>query len=124
MILTMMRGTRNLKFAVLAAASAVFFLFAWENIQAVKLGYSIERLRKDNVDIENANTYLKKEIQISLSPEKLETEAVKLGMVYPEPASIVRLDSKPESKTRAFGWLAKLLRRGRPTTVTAQADSL
>jgi len=111
----MMRRTRNLKFAALAAASAVFFLFAWENIQAVKLGYSIERLRKDNSDIENANTYLKKEIQISLSPEKLEAEAVKLGMIYPEPASIVRLDSKPEGKTRAFGWLARLFRRDRST---------
>ena len=107
----MMRKTRNLKFAALAAASAVFFLLAWENIQAVKLGYRIEQLRKDNSDLENANTYLKKEIQLSLSPEKLEAEAVKLGMVYPEPSSIVQLDSKPEDKTRAFGWLARLLRR-------------
>lgn len=96
----------------------MFFLFAWENIQAVKLGYSIEQLRKDNLDIENANTYLKKEIQISLSPEKLEAEAVKLGMVYPEPASIVRLDSKPEDKIQAFGWLARLLRRDRASIYT------
>ncbi|HAF95671.1 MAG: hypothetical protein A2021_05610 [Elusimicrobia bacterium GWF2_52_66] len=106
-----MRRTRKLKFTALAATSAVFFLFAWENIQAVKLGYRIEQLRKDNTDLENANTYLKKEIQISLSPEKLEAEALKLGMVYPEPSSIVQLDSKPEDKTRAFGWLARLLRR-------------
>lgn len=98
---------------MLAAASAVFFLFAWENIQAVKLGYTIEQLRKDNLDIENANTYLKKEIQISLSPEKLEAEAVKLGMIYPEPASIVLLDPQSEGKAPALGWLSKLLRRDR-----------
>ncbi|HAH30952.1 MAG TPA: hypothetical protein DCL44_01410 [Elusimicrobia bacterium] len=109
----MTKRTRNLKFAALIAVSALFFVLAWENIQAVKLGYRIEQLRKDNRDIENTNIYLKKEIQVSLSPEKLEAEAIKLGMIYPEPASIVLLDSKPEGKAPALGWLAKLFRRDR-----------
>ena len=111
----MTRRARNLKFAAIAAASAVFFLLAWENIQAVKLGYRIEQLRRENSDIESANRYLKKEIQISMSPKKLEAEALKMGMVYPDPSSIVLLDSSPENKPKAAGWLAKIFRRDRST---------
>ena len=108
-----MKRNRNIRFAALTAVSAVLFLLAWENIQATKLGYGIERLRRDNRDIENANRYLKKEIQSTLSPQKLEAEAIKLGMVYPEPSSIVLLDGKSKESGRPFGWLARLLRRER-----------
>lgn len=86
----------------------LFFLFALENVQAVKLGYNIERLRREITDLENANTYLKKELQSSMSPEKLEAEASKLGMVYPEPGAVVVLDVTPADKNAGRGWLAKL----------------
>ena len=106
----MLKKTRNYRLGMLGALCAVFFLFAWENVQAVKLGYGIEKLRRDIKDLESANTYLKKEIRISLSPEKLETEAVKLGMVYPEPGAVVLLDGAPAAKSAGRGWLAKLFR--------------
>jgi len=104
----MLKKTRNYRLGMLGALCAVFFLFAWENVQAVKLGYNIERLRREIKDLESANTYLKKEIRISLSPEKLESEAVKLGMVYPEPGAVVMLDGTPAAKTAGRGWLARL----------------
>ncbi len=106
----MLKKTRNYRLAALGGLCAVFFLFAWENVQAVKLGYNIEKLRHEIKDLESANTYLKKEIQASLSPEKLEAEATKLGMVYPEPGAIVMLDGAPAPKTAGRGWLAKLFR--------------
>jgi hypothetical protein len=106
----MLKKTRNLRLAALGGLCAVFFLFAWENVQAVRLGYTIEKLRREIKDLENANTYLKKEIQASLSPEKLEAEAVKLGMVYPEPGAVVLLDGAPAAEKEGRGWLAKLLR--------------
>jgi len=106
----MLKKTRNLRLAALAGLCAVFFLFAWENVQAVRLGYTIEKLRREIKDLESANTYLKKEIRASLSPEKLEAEAVKLGMVYPEPGAIVLLDGAQDVKKEGRGWLAKLFR--------------
>lgn len=106
----MLKKTRNLRLAGLGALCAVFFLFAWENVQAVRLGYTIEKLRHEIKDLENSNTYLKKEIQASLSPEKLEAEASKLGMVYPEPGAIVMLDGAPAADTAGRGWLAKLFK--------------
>ena len=104
----MLKKTRNTKLALLAAACGIFFLFAWENVQAYRLGYTIEKVRKDIKDLESANTYLKKEIQASLSPEKLEAEALRIGIVYPEPGAVVMLDGKAGQKNPAREWLARL----------------
>ena len=104
----MLKKTRNMNLAALGALCAVFFLFAWENVQAVKLGYTIEKVRREITDLESSNTYLKKEIQSSLSPEKLEAEALKLGMVYPEPGAVVMLNAPTDAEKRTKGWLAKL----------------
>ncbi|MGD9641187.1 MAG: hypothetical protein AB7V08_00455 [Elusimicrobiales bacterium] len=106
----MLKKTRNLRLAALGVICAAGFVFAWQNVQAVRLGYNIEKLRREIKDLENANTYLKKEIQVSLSPEKLEAEASRLGMVYPEPGSIVILDGKPAAEHAGRGWLARLFR--------------
>ncbi len=95
--------------ASLAGAGAVFFIYAWENLQATRLGYGIEGLRKDIKDIGNANNYLKKEIRIFQSPEKLQAEALKLGLIYPEPDALVLLDDIPGDKSDK-GWFAQLFR--------------
>ena len=104
----MLKKTRNMNLAALGTVCAVFFLFALENVQAVKLGYTIEKIRREIKDLESSNTYLKKEIQTALSPEKLAVEALKLGMVYPEPGAVVHLDGAPAKPNPAREWLAKL----------------
>ena len=104
----MLKKTRNMNLALVAAVCGLFFLFAWENVQAVRLGYTIEKVRREIRDLESSNTYLKKEIQASLSPEKLEAEALRIGMVYPEPGAVVMLDEKAGPKNPAREWLAKL----------------
>jgi hypothetical protein len=106
-----MKRARNFKLALLAAAGAVFFLYAWENVQATRLGYGIEGLRREIKDLENTNNYLNKEIRVSLSPEKLQAEAIKIGLVYPEPDALILLDNSNRAKP-AKGWLAKLLDLG------------
>jgi len=104
----MLKRTRNINLAAVGAVCLVFFLFALENVQAVRLGYTIEKIRREIKDLESSNTYLKKEIQAALSPEKLEVEALKLGMVYPEPGAVVLLDGAPGKANPAKDWLAKL----------------
>jgi len=99
------------KLAILAAAGAIFFIFAWENVQATRLGYGIEGLRREIKDLENGNNYLEKEIRASLAPESLQAEALKIGLVYPEPDALVLLDDANGDKPTK-GWLAKILRLG------------
>jgi len=106
-----MTKTKILRLALLGVAGAVFFIYAWENLQATKLGYSIEGLRREIKDLENTNNYLKKEIHVSLSPEKLQTEALKIGLVYPEPDALVLLDGVDSGKP-AKSWLAQLFGLG------------
>jgi hypothetical protein len=103
-----MTKTKLLRLAMLALAGAAFFIYAWENLQATRLGYSIEGLRKEIKDLENTNNYLDKEIRVSLAPEKLQADALKIGLVYPEPDALVLLDDNNADKP-AKGWLAQLL---------------
>ena len=86
--------------------SAVLFVFVWENIQTTKLGYRIEKTRQEIKKFTNNNKYLSKEIQIALSPEKLQKKALKLGMIYPEPASVIILDKKIKPDKKNLGWFA------------------
>lgn len=95
---------------MLAAAGAVFFIFTWENIQATRLGYGIEDLRREITDLENGNDYLQKEIRTSSAPEKIQAEALRLGLVYPEPAALVLLDDAGGDNKPEKSWLAKLFR--------------
>jgi cell division protein FtsL len=104
----MLKKTRNHNFVLLALICAGCFVYAWENVQAYRLGYSIERVRKEIKDLESANTYLRKEIQTSLSPERLEAEALKMGMIYPEPGALVMLDGPAGRANPAREWLARL----------------
>ena len=104
----MLKKTRNMNLAALGGLCVIFFLFAWENVQAVRLGYNIEKVRHEITDLEGSNTYLKKEIEASLSPEKLQAEASKLGMVYPDPGAMVTLGGAADQNLQTKGWLAKL----------------
>ncbi|MBI4655737.1 MAG: hypothetical protein HY746_03205 [Elusimicrobia bacterium] len=106
-----MNRIKNFYIKILVFTVVFLFIFAWENIQAVKLGYKIEDLRKELTDIENTNKYLKKEIQLTLSPENLQEEAKKLDMVYPEPQSmIVVQENKKEKSKSCFARLAGIFK--------------
>ena len=89
---------------------AALFIFAWENIQTTKLGYAIEKTRHEIKEFTNANQYFSKEIQTALSPEKLQKTALKLGMIFPEPDSIVMLDEVVKPQSKNLGWLAKIFK--------------
>ena len=93
-------------FKIILVISAILFVFVWENIQATKLGYRIEETSKEIKSIRNTNKYLSKNIQIALSPEKLQEKALMLGMIYPEPSSIIILEKKTESDKNTLGWFA------------------
>jgi hypothetical protein len=102
-----MAKKKHIRYAkIILMISAVLFVFVWENIQATKLGYRIEETKKEITAITNANKYLSKDIQIALSPEKLQEKALMLGMVYPEPASVIILDKNDDSNKKNLGWFA------------------
>lgn len=85
----------------------VLFVFAWTNVQNTKIGYSIEKLRGEIERIETKNQYLKKEIQSILSAEKLQAQAKKLGMIYPEPESITVIPETSRKKNKTKNLFAR-----------------
>ncbi|MFH1618658.1 MAG: hypothetical protein ABIG11_02015 [bacterium] len=89
------------------ALCALFLLFAWENIQATRLGYSVEKARMELQAVRNRNVYLQHRLLSAISPGRVALAARKnLGMVAPEPDQIVKLENETARPFR--GWLAKL----------------
>ena len=79
------------------AAALVLFLLAgisdvWINFQRTHAGYSISRLRKEILQIEEYNRKLKLEIAYLRSPENLENRAKGLGLRQPLPEQIIFLN--------------------------------
>ncbi len=102
-----MAKKKHMRYAkIILMISAVLFVFIWEHIQATKLGYRVREITKEITAITNSNKYLSKDIHIALSPEKLQEKALMLGMVYPEPASVIILDKKDDSNKKNLGWFA------------------
>lgn len=96
---------------ILVILGIVLFAFVWENIQVTNIGYSIEKLREEIESIKTKNQYLKKEIQTILSAEKLQAEAKKLGMIYPEPESIIVITETSRNKNKSESLFAKFFNR-------------
>jgi cell division protein FtsL len=105
-----MRKTKHYV-GILIASGIVLFAFVWENVQGTKIGYSIEKLREEIERIATKNQYLKKEIQSILSTEKLEAQAKKLGMIYPEPESIIVMPESSAKKNKSRSLFAKFFNK-------------
>lgn len=89
----------------LTLSAAVFI-----NIEATKMGYSIEKNKKELKEISNENEYLSKEISQNISPKNLETYAYKLGLKYPEVYSIINMEEDIHIKKESNNWLARIFK--------------
>ncbi|PIS46642.1 MAG: hypothetical protein COT17_07635 [Elusimicrobia bacterium CG08_land_8_20_14_0_20_51_18] len=90
---------------------AVIFTAVTINIQAIKLGYSIEREEKEIKNLLSRNKYISKRINDCKAPKNVEMAASHMGLKYPEPYSIVMMDKNAENGSGGkFGWLAKIFR--------------
>lgn len=64
----------------------------WVSVKRTQTGYSLSRLKKDIIQMEQYNRKLKLEIAFLKSPEHLEDKAIReLGLRHPLPEQIVFL---------------------------------
>ncbi|MEW5951199.1 MAG: hypothetical protein GX447_01740 [Elusimicrobia bacterium] len=87
---------------------ALLFCAVTLNIFRVKLGYAIERTKKEAAKLSIENDYLAKKIAHARSPKNLEVYAASAGLKYPEPYSIVIIDAPKETYEKKRGWLSAL----------------
>ncbi len=102
---------------ILLPVLAVLFLAVSVNVFRVKLGYCIERTKKETAKLRIENDYLAKKIAYARSPKKLEEYARSAELKYPEPYSIVMLEEIKAPKPKKTGWLASIFSRNPKTNI-------
>lgn len=101
-------SNRTLK---IVAASLLVLSMVWQHIQATRLGYEVEKTRRQVHRLRGRIGALQMELQTSVSPAQLASQArSRLGMFPAGPESLRVLDS-PEASRRDDTFLARLFSR-------------
>ncbi|MBI4051574.1 MAG: hypothetical protein HY400_03620 [Elusimicrobia bacterium] len=101
---------RKIRFAVgVLVASLLVFLFVWQHVQATRLGYEVQDVRKNIQWQKSKNAYTRLQLQRLVSPARIAQEASRrLGMSAPGPTQIVLLGTPPsrsEEGSLLLSWL-------------------
>lgn len=92
------RREQRMMLAVLGAMLALLFAYAWQRFEMVRLGYQMEAVRQQTVNLEQWNRGLELQQAALRSPDRLYTLAEgKLGMQSAQPGQILALDTTPMS---------------------------
>jgi cell division protein FtsL len=72
------------------------FVFVWERVDVVRIGYQIERLKRDKTVLERQRDELRVKFSaLSASDRIAKLAAEKLGMSLPQQGQIIMVQSKP-----------------------------
>jgi cell division protein FtsL len=80
------------------AGLCLVFLFVWERVDIVRLGYHVERLKRDKVMLERERDQLRVKVSALSAPDRIATAASeKLGMVLPQPGQVIMVQSNQDN---------------------------
>ncbi len=72
------------------------FVFVWERVDVVRIGYQIERLKRDKTVLERQRDELRVKFSaLSASDRIAKLATEKLGMSLPQPGQIIVVQSRP-----------------------------
>jgi len=72
------------------------FVFVWERVDMVRLGYHVERLKHEKVLLERGRDELRVKVATLSSPDRIAKVASdKYGMSLPQPGQVVMVQSGP-----------------------------
>ena len=74
------------------------FVFVWERVDVVRIGYQIERLKRDKTVLERQRDELRVKVSaLSASDRIAKLATEKVGMSLPQQGQIVVVQSRPSS---------------------------
>ncbi len=86
-----------MKMLAVTAGLCLVFVFVWERVDMVRLGYQVERLKHEKVGLERERDELKVKFSALSSPDRIAKVATeKFGMSLPQPGQVVMVQSKPK----------------------------
>ncbi|HEX7766202.1 MAG TPA: cell division protein FtsL [Nitrospira sp.] len=84
-----------MKMLAVTAGLCLVFVFVWERVDMVRLGYQVERLKHEKVMLERERDELKVKFSALSSPDRIAKVATeKFGMSLPQPGQVVMVQSK------------------------------
>ncbi len=73
------------------------FVFVWERVDIVRVGYQIERLKHDKVMLERERDELSVKFSALSAPDRIaKVASEKLGMALPQQGQVIIVNSRPD----------------------------
>lgn len=86
-----------MKAITIMAGMCLVFVFVWERVDVVRLGYHIERLKTQKVLLERERAQLQVKFSTLTAPERIAKVATdKLGLIPPQPGQVFIVHPQPE----------------------------
>ena len=86
-----------MKAVAVIAGMCLVFIFVWERVDVVRLGYSIERLKAQKTLLERERDQLQVKFSTLTAPERIARVATeKLGLFPPQQGQIYIIHSQPD----------------------------
>ena len=84
-----------MKMLAVTIGLCLVFVFVWERVDMVRLGYQVERLKHEKVVLERERDELKVKFSTLSSPDRIAKVATeKFGMSLPQPGQVIMVQSK------------------------------
>ena len=86
-----------MKTITIVAGMCLVFVFVWERVDVVRLGYHIERLKTQKVLLERERDQLRVRFSALTAPERIAKVATdKLGLIPPQQGQVFVVHLQPE----------------------------
>src|SRR5215813_12629581 len=86
-----------MKAVAIMVGMCLVFVFVWERVDVVRLGYSIERLKTQKTLLERERDQLQVRFSSLTAPERIAKVATeRLGMVQPQQGQVITVHVRPE----------------------------
>ena len=87
-----------MKAVMILGGLCLIFMFVWERVDVVRLGYQIERLKTQKVLLERERDQLKVKFSALTAPERIAKVATeKLGLIPPQHGQVFMVRQQPEA---------------------------
>jgi len=92
-----------MKTLTIVAGVMLVFVFVWERVDVVRLGYQIERLKVQKVLLERERDQLQVKVSALTAPERIAKVATeKLGLVPPQQGQVLMVHLQGEAPSPSF----------------------
>ena len=86
-----------MKTVTLVAGVLLVFVFVWERVDVVRLGYQIERLKTQKILLERERDQLQVKFSALMAPERIAKVATeKLGLIPPQQGQVLMVHQPTE----------------------------